>query len=201
MKNFIVILFFSSIVSNSYSQHIEVKLHSTTDYEGYEDFAKAAIVQMEKVLNSDEFKNKLMEDTYKRTNGLTNKELLQKIKLAREEQGPGGQDRVVDLRVRTLRINSDESRWKNKCKIGSRAGTIGIDGNGDGVTAICPQRLEKWFKENNLGSLAGHYTHEYLHIIGFNHRKWLSTNRWRQKTFVYKIGNLVRDLVNKNMKE
>ena len=119
---------------------------------------------------------------------------------AREVQGPGGTDTVVDLRVRTLNINGNESHWRNNCAIGSRSGTIGIDGNGDGVTAICPQRLELWASQNNIAQLAGHYAHEYMHILGFGHyKRFLSTQTWREKSFVYKIGNLVAELVNQQM--
>lgn len=193
------------LVSNSFAfgqtKKLKVKLHSIEGYGQYEELARKAITKMEKVLNSDEFREGVESGTFIRTNGLTNEQLFDAIILANEKQGPGGLDNVVDLRARVLRIDSDESRWKNKCKIGSRAGTIGIDGNGDGVTAICPQRLEKWGEESNVANLAGHFTHEYMHILGFEHRKFLSSNKWRQKTFVYKIGNLVADLVREEMKK
>ena len=183
----------------SYGQPVKVELHSIVGYGQNEDFAKKAAKALEKVLNSEEFKTKMLAMTFLRTNGLTNQQLYDLIMKAHEVQGNGGQDGVVDLRVRTLRIDSDESKWKDNCEIGSRSGTIGIDGNGDGVTAICPQRLELWVKENNVAELAGHYAHEYMHILGFGHYKFLSTQNWREKTFVYKIGNLVSDLVTKQM--
>jgi len=203
MKTKLLTLLLILIVTYSFGQNkkVEVKLHSIEGYDEYEQFANRAIIELEKVINSDEFKKRVLAGEYIRTNDLNNQQLFDKIILAQEKQGPGGEDNVVDIRVRTLRINSDESKWKNKCKIGSRAGTIGIDGNGDGVTAICPQRLEKWGQENNVASLAGHYAHEYMHILGFGHYKFLSRNKWRQKTFVYKIGKLVSELVRKEMKK
>ncbi|PKG41462.1 hypothetical protein [Psychroflexus sp. MES1-P1E] len=205
MKAILSIFLFFTVIFHSFGQtekiEVKVKLHSIEGYGQYEDLANQAIIQLEKAINSDEFRQGMIYGNFIKTNDLTNKELFYKIILAHEEQGPGGKDTVIDLRVRTLRINSDESRWKNKCKIGSNSGTIGIDGNGDGVTAICPQRLKKWKEENNVADLAGHYAHEYMHILGFGHYKFLSRDKWRQKTFVYKIGNLVSNLVRKEMKK
>jgi hypothetical protein len=120
---------------------------------------------------------------------------------AHETQGQGGTDSIIDLRIRSLRIHKEESGWKDKCELGSRSGTIGIDGNGDGITAICPQRLEFWAKNDNIAELAGHYAHEYMHILGFDHYKKLSTQKWREKTFVYKIGFIVSELIAREIKK
>jgi hypothetical protein len=201
MKRFLLTLAFFTFMTLSFGQKkkIEVKLHFIEGYGANESLAKKASLALEKVLNSDEFEKRVLAGVFIRTNGLENQELFDLVMLAHEKQGIGGEDRVVDLRVRTLRTNSDESKWKNKCKIGSSAGTIGLDGNGDGVTAICPQRLELWGKENNIADLAGHYAHEYMHILGFGHYKFLSRDKWRQKTFVYKIGKIVSELVAKEM--
>lgn len=201
MKKFIPYLLLVVCTSYSFGQvkKVEVRLHSIEGYGQHEDFAEQAINLMEKVMNSDEFRNSVIHGDFIRTNGFTNKQLFDKIILAQELEGPGGKDNVIDLRARVLRINSDESQWAGKCELDSRAGTVGIDGNGDGVTAICPQRLKKWSEESNVAELAGHYTHEFMHILGFGHYKFLSRDKWRQKTFVYKIGNLVRDLVDVEM--
>lgn len=197
---FLLITLLASTMSFGQTKHVTVKLHSITGYGQNEEFAKKAATALEQVLNSEEFRTRMLAMKYLRTNGLANQQLYDKIMTAHEEQGEGGQDGVVDLRVRTLRIDGDESKWKDNCEIGSRSGTIGIDGNGDGVTAICPQRLELWVSENNVAELAGHYAHEYMHILGFGHYKFLGTQSWRERTFVYKIGNLVYELVKKQMK-
>jgi hypothetical protein len=199
MKKGNLILIFLTLANVAFgqTQHITVKLHTITGYGQNEEFARKAATALEEVLNSEEFKTRMLSMTYLRTNGLTNQQLYDLIMKAHEVQGEGGQDGVVDLRVRTLRIDGDESIWKDNCEIGSHSGTIGIDGNGDGVTAICPQRLALWVSENNIAELAGHYAHEYMHILGFGHYKFLGTQSWREKTFVYKIGNLVSELVEK----
>ena len=56
-----------------------------------------------------------------------------------------------------------------------------------------------WAKENNVSELSGHYAHEYMHILGFNHN-WMVTQKNREKSFVYMIGDLVAELIEKQMK-
>ena len=135
-----------------------------------------------------------MKGKFNATNGLTNQQLYDKIITAHEENGLGGRDGVVDLRARTLLIDSDESEWKKPCE----GITIGVDGAGTGMTAICPQRLVEWSKEDDTAALAAHYAHEYMHILGFSHKKrFFSTSGWKRKTFVYQIGDIVENLANK----
>lgn len=181
----------------TYGQQVKVQLHSIVGYGQHEAFAKKAIVALEQVLNSEEFKQGVLTGSFIRTEGLSNQQLYDRIMGAHETQGPGGQDNVVDLRVRTLRVDGDESRWKDNCE----GSTIGIDGNGDGVTAICPNKLEAWANQNRIDQLAGHYAHEYMHILGFSHYNRLRGQAWREKTFVYKIGNLVVRLVKASMQQ
>jgi hypothetical protein len=108
-------------------------------------------------------------------------------------------DSVVDLRLRTLDFStSSDASFENKCEPGSRSGTLGIDGNSDGVAAICPQWLARWDSENNISELAGHFAHEYMHILGFGHFNWRRGQDWREKTFVYQVGNIVADLISSN---
>lgn len=200
MRKIILLCILSFINTYLYSQSISVELHSIIGYGQHEGFARRAAALLDTILNSDEFRVRMMAMEFKKNNGLTNQQLYDRIIIAHELQGEGGRDSVVDLRVRTLRITGDESGWADNCEIGSRSGTIGIDGNGDGVTAICPQRLEMWAATNNVAELAGHYAHEYMHILGFDHIRFLSTQTWREKTFVYKIGDLVSDMITERIR-
>ncbi|SFQ49300.1 hypothetical protein SAMN04515668_2544 [Hymenobacter arizonensis] len=47
--------------------------------------------------------------------------------------------RVVDLRLRTITLAEDGAFWMKACEPGSLQGTIGLDGAGTGVAAVCPQ--------------------------------------------------------------
>jgi hypothetical protein len=194
------ILFFTAFLATfaSFGQNVRVSvaLHTIVGYGQHENFARQAATALAQVLNSSEFRIRMLAMSYERTNGLTNQQLYDAIMRAHEVQGEGGQDSVVDLRARTIRINADENNWADNCN----SSTIGIDGNADGVTAICPNILDTWANANRIDELAGHFAHEYIHILGFDHYKLLSSQSWREKTFVYKIGNLVSELIAQQMR-
>lgn len=177
--------------SSAQEKKITVALHNIEGYGANESFAKKAAQLLEDVLNSDEFKKEVLKRKFNSTNGLSNQQLYDKIMTAHEEEGPGGQEGVVDLRARVLRIDSDESRWKKPCD--NR--TIGVDGAGTGTTAICPQTLNKWAEDGKTEYLAAHYAHEYIHILGFHHEE-----KPKNKSFVYQIGDIVEDLAEKRRK-
>jgi hypothetical protein len=187
------ILTFLICVNFSLAQErkIKVALHNIEGYEANESFANKAAQLLEDVLNSDEFKLEVLKGKFKSTNGLSNQQLYDKIMTAHEEEGPGGLDGVVDLRVRTLRIDSDESDWKKPCD----NKTIGVDGAGTGITAICPQKLIKWVTDGRTEYLAAHYAHEYMHMLDFHH-----SGGSKKKSFVYQIGDIVEDLAEKRRK-
>lgn len=186
-------------------------------YGEHQEFAQRAAQHMQEVINSDEFAKRFLKLRMGKKGGYTNQQILDLLRNGFEKQCPQritytevagadcpdktinqdincpeGEPGVIDLKVRTLNL-CDGSKWVNKnCKLDSSAGTIGIDGSGDGVTAICPQRLELWVGRNDIAELAGHYTHEYMHILGFSHA-WMIRKR---RSAVYKIGYLVRDMIN-----
>jgi len=191
MKTYITILLCVCSIYSYGQGSISVKLHSIKGYESYGDFAAKAINKLEETINSDKFKQFVKDGKFTKTNGMSNDEILKTIIKAHELQGEGGKDNVIDLRLRTITLETDGKKWMKNCQLDSWAGTIGIDGSGDGIAAICPQRLMFWSEKNDLGSLAGHYMHEYMHILGFSHH-----GLYKSKSAVYKIGYLVRDLIN-----
>jgi len=197
MKKSLTLLITLIILSQiSFGQaHIKVVLHSITGYGTHEEFAKRAAAAFEKVLQSDKFHQAVLAGNYKKTDGYSNQVLYGIIMKAHEVVGSGGVDSVVDLNVRTIRIDGDESSWAGDCDPNQNISTVGIDGAADGVMAICPQALDYWAAKDDVASLAGHYAHEYMHLLGFNHKKFLSTQNWRDQTFVYKIGYMVRDMI------
>jgi hypothetical protein len=172
---------------------VTVVIHSKTGYTGFENFADQSAQKLQQTLNSEKFQQAILTGNFTETNGLSNQQIYDAIMLAHEKDGEGGRDNVVDLRVRTLTLERDGKRWMRNCRIGSWAGTIGVDGSGDGVTAICPQRLKLWFDAADMASLAGHYAHEYMHILGFSHRKKKSTS------LVYQVGDIIEQIVREGM--
>ncbi|WP_343559609.1 hypothetical protein [Sphingobacterium sp.] len=184
------------------SQKITVKAHSVVGYGQYTEFAQKAFKALELVLNSDEFREGIKTMKAEKTQGYTPEKLYEIIMQAKEKTVPTDStatDGIVDLWVRTLDVNGRDSKWKDNCENPSIFGnqTIGIDGAGDGFMAICPSALEHWASTNDIAALAGHYAHEYMHVLGFDHYRLISSQSWRERTFVYKVGYLVRDLVKK----
>jgi RNase P/RNase MRP subunit p29 len=175
-------------LSSAQERNVKVTLHTIEGYGANQPFAYRAAQLLEDVLNSDEFKEEILEGRFNSREGLSNLQLYQKIMTAHEAEGPGGQDGVVDLRARTLRIDSDERRWKVPCD----RRTIGVDGAGTGITAICPQKLTEWATDGRTEYLAAHYAHEYIHMLGFHHNRIP-----KRSSFVYQVGNIVERLAQK----
>lgn len=212
-------------ISSQSDNKVNIKLEFADEsYKKYEEFSKLATKYLEKVLNSEEFRTKLLGLKMKKKQRKTNiqiynlilkgyeKQCSERIKLSFSNNTdcpsktinktvicPKNRVNEINLKVRTIN-ECDGNSWLNKrCKLDSRYRTIGIDGNGDGVTAICPQRLEKWFNEKRIDLLAGHYMHEYMHIIGFSHNSIFGINKY--KSAVYQIGYLVEKLVGDKIKK
>jgi len=187
-----------------YSQKISVKLHAIEGYGTHIEFAHKAITALETVLNSPAFQDSIKAMKAEKTQGYTPEQLYGIIMTAHEKNIPKDSiaaDGIVDLWVRTLDVNGKDAKLKKYCEKPSIFGnqTIGIDGAGDGIMAICPSALDYWASKNDVASLAGHYAHEYMHILGFDHYRFLSTQAWRERTFVYIVGNLVSQLVKENI--
>ncbi|HMI08362.1 MAG TPA: hypothetical protein VK528_12495 [Flavobacterium sp.] len=174
------------------AQKTTVVIQIMTDYGTHEAFAQQAVAKLEAVINSDEFKQAVLNASFTKTDGHSNQEIYEMIKKAHEVQGDGGADQVIDLRLRTITLEKDGKHWIKNCALSSWAGTIGIDGQGDGITAICPQRLELWAKTNDVAQLAAHYAHEYMHILGFSHR-----GIGKYRSVVYQIGNIIEAMIKK----
>lgn len=168
---------------------VKVEIHSIEGYGEHGSFARAAGEKLQKVINSAEFQQRVRAGGYGKRNGLTPDEILQRILDAKEVQGPGGMDGVVDLRLRTMNLEVDGERWMANCELDSRARTIGKDGGASGITVTCPQRIEAWAAKNDLATLVGHLMHEYMHQLGFSHKR---PGKWRSA--VYRIGSIAEEV-------
>jgi len=164
-----------------------VVIHSLQGYGQDSAFAYAAGVLLEKIINSNEFKQEVINNTYTEKQGYSSTDIYNLIMLAHEKEGPGGQDHVIDLQLRTINLQQDGKKWMRDCKPGSAAGTIGIDGGGSGIAAVCPEWLRSTATAGKYNWLAAHFIHEYMHILGFTHLHRKSTS------VPYKIQNIVED--------
>lgn len=168
--------------------HIKVVIHQMTGYGQDTIFAKQSAALLEEIVNSNQFREAVIHNNYIHNQNLTPQQIYDKIMLAHEVDGPGGSDHVIDLRLRTINSTDDDPIWLKRCEPGSSAGTIGIDGGGIGVAAVCPQWLRSTAQSNQPAWLAAHFMHEYMHILGFKH-----PNR-KSKSVPYKIHAIVETL-------
>lgn len=164
---------------------VTVEIDSLKGYGQDSAFAFACADTLKAVLNSAGFKKAVLNTAFDYYNrGLTSQQIYDVIMNAHEENGPGGTDKVVDLRLRTITLAEDGQRWINACK----RTTIGIDGAGSGMAAVCPDWLRYTAQNKHYSWLAAHFIHEYMHILGFTHPNHKSMS------VPYKIHEIVETL-------
>jgi hypothetical protein len=189
-KNFLSFLLSVIVLqAAAQSKHVSVKIIDIKDYGKYEQFAYESAAKLEAALNSKEFEDRVKGQHYFFNKGKTPSQLYDIIMAAHEPTEPNGKDGVVELRVRTVTAADNDGEWLKSCEPGSADRTQGLDGSGTGVMAVCPQWLEIWATKKEYSSLASHYAHEYMHILGFRHPIFKS------KTVPYKIQAIIDDLV------
>ena len=103
---------------------------------------------------------------------------------AHEADGPGGADKEIDLRLRTITAQQDGAYWMSACN----RSTVGIDGSGSGVAAVCSNWLTEAAKGSHYSWMAAHLIHEYMHILNFTHP------RHKPESVPYKIHQIVEKL-------
>jgi len=171
------------------TNQVRVAVHQLTGYETHEAFARESATLLERIVNSTEFKDEVLKGQYFENKGYTSEHIYNLIFQAQEQAGPGGTNGVIDLRLRTISMAEDGAKWIRACNK-NRKPTIGKDGGRTGITATCPNWVANRVAKGEYSHLAGHYMHEYLHILGFSH----FDKNTKYKSVPYRIGYLVRDL-------
>lgn len=166
---------------------ISVKLHSHKNYDSQRlETLKRAFVIIERVLNSEKFKQEVLNYTtagkktfsYKRTlfrefEHYTNEEVYKTIMQADEETGnilTGHIDLYLELVI--------------------GGGGVGYGYPGDKTIYT----YSEWFDEQSDESIANHITHEWCYKIGFDHAFYDWQDKNRERSVPYGIGNLVEEL-------
>ncbi|MET0393012.1 MAG: hypothetical protein ABW019_07710 [Chitinophagaceae bacterium] len=150
----------------SSGSNVKVVIHRIEGYGQDEAFARETASLLERIINSAEFRTRVLATNFEyHNNGLTNREIYNAMIRAHEADGPGGADGVIDLRLRIITEQQDGRRWIRACN----RRTIGIDGGGSGVAAVCPDWLRSTALEKHYSWLAAHFIHEYMHVLGFRH--------------------------------
>ncbi|MBT4791385.1 MAG: hypothetical protein HON90_07425 [Halobacteriovoraceae bacterium] len=140
-----------------------------------------ALARLKIVINSKEFKQKVLDHQFEGQNsfedndGLTNEEIYDLIMLGSEVLQPED-DEQMDLDI-TLYYASNS--------------TVGY---------TYPDTVRTWinnkfFKTYTLGKVAGNVAHEWTHKLGFGHDFRNTANR--KYSVPYGVGNIVKELVDK----
>lgn len=167
----------------------KVVIQDIKGYGAHEPIAREAGRVLEQVVNTEAFRQLVLRGSYLNARGLSNQQIYDLIQKAHELDGPGGADGTLDLRLRVITLAADGQRWLNACnrQVGSR--TVGKDGGGTGVSATCLYYIERQDNNNTPHNLAGHYMHEYLHMLGFSHA---GLGNKKEQSVPYQIGQMVR---------
>jgi hypothetical protein len=173
--------------------HALDKITIQAEYHGYDDpanaqKAKSAILLLEKVLNSTNFREQVKEFKFNKRGrngnlGYSNDEILaivlsgtdiDTLTSASSEQ----EIKKVTSGVLKLKLNLD--------KVSPREiGHTNMETN-DIFTGV------DWFRDNDLCEIAGHYLHEYTHTVGFGHTFLNVFNR--SKSVPYGLGQIGADV-------
>lgn len=162
---------------------------SGTGYDG-DDLEKRTrvIAVLEKVLNSPQFTERVHAFSFNKrgTNGslgFSNAEVLTIVLSGSDIDGVAAADSSsaaagAVTRVLKMNLNLD----------GDRRGEVGHTNMESGEIFTG----QDWFRRTNICELAGHYLHEYTHVVGFGHT-FLNVLR-RSRSVPYGLGDTAAEL-------
>lgn len=171
------------------TQYLDVRAGKIKGFESYQSELakmKEAFSLIETVINSNEFKEKVInyvgkdgKRSYIRSNGLTNEQVYEAIMAGKEliggEQTPG-------------EMNFDVTRYM---KFWSKV--IGYTEPGKSNTMYVHG---KFYKKFSPAEISGNITHEWLHLCGFYHGSAADHD-----SVPYAVGYIMRDLTKKLQKQ
>jgi hypothetical protein len=155
------------------SNKVKFEIHELKDFSNLEKekFHKA-MSKCEVILNSEKFKNELLNLKLEQTEGKTNLQIYDEIMLGADKLNKEA-DQDVDVYL-TIYY--------------SFKSTVGYTYPSTWRTWI----NRKFFSKFDEGEIAGNVMHEYMHKLGYGHRTAKDHN-----SVPYAVGYLVRDLIKK----
>ena len=170
----------SLLVEPEPGEELTVNIEMVSFSETQEEKMLQAIERIKIVINSSEFKQRVLAHTYEgekqfqANDGLSNEEIYEKIMLGAESLLPDV-DREMDINVTMYYSNNS---------------TVGYTYPSSTRTWI----NSKFFNSYNYAQVAKNVVHEWTHKLGFDHDS-SRTNR-RQYSVPYGVGSIIEDLVN-----
>jgi hypothetical protein len=145
---------------------------------------RASLQLLEKVVNSTEFKSRILDHKYNGrpqfadNAGLTNAQILERIMSGVEVKEPEA-DSEIDLRVAVI----NPSLWQR-----FRRSVVGYTDPKNGVI----HTYRTFYHDMNPHELAAHYMHEFMHCNGFHHDYYATPER--PYSVPYAVGSIVSEL-------
>jgi hypothetical protein len=161
-------------------KEFKLNIRSIEKYEGYEKKAREAAALFIRVFNSDKFKEQVLGHEWKGkkqfadNQGLTNAQILERL-LDGSEIAFEGRNHAADFHLRAY-----SKGWP----FGSAIGHADAD-KGEIITKW------KFIRQSSVEGLAGHYAHEYCHLLGFGHD--FDVTNQREYSVPYAIDNIVEE--------
>lgn len=127
---------------------------------------------LDSILSTNEFRKRVLDAKLIATKGKSNKEIYDYLMSGNTEY-ESANDKIINLYL------EEYANYAGGNEIGH---TIGKKTS----THRC------FILQNDVACLAGHLIHEYLHVMGFTHRR---LERPKKKTVPYVIGNIIKDML------
>lgn len=169
----LTVIVFLSIKSNTFGQIIKIE-----ESKNYDEFSlnklTEAVRLLDSVLVTEDFKTRVLNAKFVGTKGKSNQEIYDYL-MSGNSKYDSSNDKIVNLYL------AEYSKYAG--------------GNELGVTVGKKTSTHRCFiLKNDVRCLVGHLIHEYLHVMGFSHRK-ISSEKPKLKTVPYVIGNIVKKML------
>lgn len=152
-----------------------IKVEETKNYDKLSlEKLSEAVRLLDSVLVTEDFRVRVLNAKFVGTKGKSNQEIYDYL-MSGNSKYDSSNDKIINLYL---------------AEYANYAG-----GNELGVTVGRKTSTHRCFVlRNDVRCLVGHLIHEYLHVMGFSHRK-ISSERPKLKTVPYVIGNIVKTML------
>lgn len=163
------------IISTNQSVGQIIKVEETVDYDKTSLIKLSeAVYLLDSLLRTDEFYTRFMKSSFVGTKNMTNQEIYAYL-MSGNSKYDTTSDKTINLYL---------SEYDNYA-----------GGNELGVTRGKKTSTHRCFiLKNDVGCLAGHLLHEYLHVMGFSHRN-IRSERPKKRTVPYIVGGIIKEML------
>lgn len=152
-----------------------IKIEETNNYDSISlKKLSQAVLLLDSILITDDFRIRVLNAKFVGTKGKSNQEIYDNL-MSGNSKFDSSHDKTINLYLAVY------------AKYGGR-NELGFTSGKKTSTHRC------FIHKNNVGCLAGHLIHEYMHVMGFSHNR-ISSEKPKSKTVPYVIGNIVKTML------